>query len=182
MIHSYSTKSMICDDYHAKAERALNTIESIEPNVSLNPPIATITMKKNIPAVQLQRALAAIGKYILAINDNKILEHNTPKDASSKSCCSMHSHNSKKKNVIPTNTQEKYYCPMHCEGKQVYDKAGNCPVCGMVLVKTPDLTVSKALYTCPMHPEVISEMVPLIIAFLLLIAVSDRLKSVSLCL
>ena len=30
-------------------------------------------------------------------------------------------------------------------------------MCGMGLVKAPDLTVSKTLYTCPMHPEVISE-------------------------
>jgi Cu2+-exporting ATPase len=39
----------------------------------------------------------------------------------------------------------------------VYDKAGDCPVCGMDLVKAPDLTVIKTLYTCPMHPEVIQE-------------------------
>jgi Cu2+-exporting ATPase len=46
---------------------------------------------------------------------------------------------------------------MHCEGEKVYDKAGDCPVCGMDLVKAPELTVNKTLYTCPMHPEVISE-------------------------
>jgi Cu+-exporting ATPase len=46
---------------------------------------------------------------------------------------------------------------MHCEGEKVYDKAGDCPVCGMDLVKAPELTVSKTLYTCPMHPEVIQE-------------------------
>jgi Cu2+-exporting ATPase len=46
---------------------------------------------------------------------------------------------------------------MHCEGEKVYDKAGDCPVCGMDLVKAPDLTVIKTLYTCPMHPEVIQE-------------------------
>ena len=49
-----------------------------------------------------------------------------------------------------------YYCPMHCEGDKVYDKPGDCPVCGMDLVKQPEL-VQKAQYTCPMHPEVISD-------------------------
>lgn len=28
----------------------------------------------------------------------------------------------------------KYQCPMRCEGKKVYDKPGNCPVCKMKLV------------------------------------------------
>ena len=46
---------------------------------------------------------------------------------------------------------------MHCEGEKVYDKAGDCPVCGMDLVKAAELTVSNSLYTCPMHPEVISD-------------------------
>lgn len=27
-----------------------------------------------------------------------------------------------------------FYCPMKCEGDKTYDKAGQCPVCGMDLV------------------------------------------------
>lgn len=50
-----------------------------------------------------------------------------------------------------------YYCPMLCEGDKKYDKPGNCPVCGMHLVK--DVTAAKQQtaieYTCPMHPEII---------------------------
>ncbi len=46
-----------------------------------------------------------------------------------------------------------YYCPMHCEGDKTYDKPGDCPVCGMHLVKTPENNRS-ATYTCPMHPEI----------------------------
>jgi Cu2+-exporting ATPase len=30
-------------------------------------------------------------------------------------------------------------------------------VCGMDLVKAPDLVSTKAMYTCPMHPEIIQE-------------------------
>ncbi|MFN7098879.1 MAG: copper-transporting P-type ATPase, partial [Flavobacterium sp.] len=56
-----------------------------------------------------------------------------------------------------SNAQGKFYCPMHCEGEKVYDKAGDCPVCGMDLVRAAELTSSKTLYTCPMHPEVIQE-------------------------
>jgi protein SCO1/2 len=30
-------------------------------------------------------------------------------------------------------TYTSYQCPMKCEGKKTYDKAGNCPVCEMEL-------------------------------------------------
>ena len=46
---------------------------------------------------------------------------------------------------------------MFCEGDKVYDKAGDCPVCGMDLVKAPDLHATKTLYTCPMHPEIVED-------------------------
>lgn len=53
--------------------------------------------------------------------------------------------------------EEKYYCPMHCGGHKVYDKPGNCPVCGMDLVKAPSVSKIKTEYTCPMHPEIIRD-------------------------
>jgi len=151
MIHTYNITGMTCDSCRAKVEKTLNTIEGIEAKVSLNPPVATITMEKHIPTEKLQEALIAVGKYTIEMSNSKTKEH------SGKSCCSMHSNNHKKETVVPTNAQGKYYCPMYCEGEKVYDKAGDCPVCGMDLVKAPDLTVIKTLYTCPMHPEVIQE-------------------------
>ncbi|MBI1780608.1 MAG: copper-translocating P-type ATPase [Sphingobacteriales bacterium] len=51
---------------------------------------------------------------------------------------------------------DKYYCPMHCEGDKLYDKPGNCPVCGMNLEKVP-AAAKKVQYTCPMHPEIIKD-------------------------
>ena len=58
--------------------------------------------------------------------------------------------------TLPKKTGDKYYCPMHCEGEKTYDEPGNCPVCGMDLVKQPEQKkVSK--YTCPMHPEIIRD-------------------------
>lgn len=51
--------------------------------------------------------------------------------------------------------QGNYYCPMHCEGDKMYDKPGDCPVCGMHLKKEETLKpAAKVIYTCPMHPEV----------------------------
>lgn len=50
-----------------------------------------------------------------------------------------------------------YYCPMLCEGEKRYTKPGDCPVCGMHLVKEQKLGASNIEYTCPMHPEVIRD-------------------------
>ncbi|MFO8234954.1 MAG: copper-translocating P-type ATPase [Bacteroidales bacterium] len=53
--------------------------------------------------------------------------------------------------------QNKYYCPMKCEGDKTYDQPGDCPVCGMHLKKEEAKQVpgsKKTNYTCPMHPEI----------------------------
>lgn len=61
------------------------------------------------------------------------------------------------------NNEEKYYCPMHCEGDKLYDKPGKCPVCGMNLKKVSSGEMQKPIsiqaadtmdkYYCPMHCE-----------------------------
>jgi Cu2+-exporting ATPase len=46
---------------------------------------------------------------------------------------------------------------MRCEGDKMYDKPGDCPVCGMHLKKEESKPVpgsAKKIYTCPMHPEI----------------------------
>ncbi|SMO72298.1 copper-transporting P-type ATPase [Solitalea koreensis] len=48
-----------------------------------------------------------------------------------------------------------YYCPMHCEGDKKYDNVGECPVCGMQLVKEERAPINSAKFRCPMHPEII---------------------------
>lgn len=58
-------------------------------------------------------------------------------------------HNHKHKNE-----QGNYYCPMHCEGDKVYQEPGDCPKCGMHLIKEQVAATSATIYTCPMHPEV----------------------------
>ena len=54
----------------------------------------------------------------------------------------------------PTAGNGNYYCPMHCEGDKTYEKPGDCPVCGMHLVKMETKTPTDVVYTCPMHPEI----------------------------
>ncbi|MFM9825979.1 heavy metal-binding domain-containing protein, partial [Flavobacterium sp.] len=153
MTQTYTITGMTCDGCRTKVEKALNTIEGVQASVTLEPPIATIIMEKHIPVMQLHDVLFAAGKYTIAL-DNHTDSSNKPAE---KSCCATHSLSHKQEIKAPNNANGKYYCPMHCEGEKVYDKAGDCPVCGMDLVKSPDLTASKTMYTCPMHPEVIKD-------------------------
>lgn len=69
-----------------------------------------------------------------------------------------HVHDHSHHHEAPKVTDEmagKYYCPMYCEGDEVYDSNVGCPVCGMDLVKYPEKKVAK--YTCPMHPEIVRD-------------------------
>ncbi|MFM2368225.1 MAG: hypothetical protein RL619_525 [Bacteroidota bacterium] len=156
MKHTYIVTGMSCDGCRSKVEKTLNVIDGIQATVSLDPPMATITMDKHIPTVQLQDALTAAGNYTITMN-NAVDSHGTTEKSMGKSCCSSNKQQEKTTVALPDNAQGKYYCPMHCEGEKGYDKPGSCPVCGMDLVKEAALTTSKTLYTCPMHPEVIKE-------------------------
>jgi P-type Cu+ transporter len=147
---------MSCEACRSKVEKTLNTIPSTKATVTLNPPIATITMDNHIPITQLQRVLTTTGNYTIAENDAIDLHENLGIPIE-KSCCSTTNSKVQSTVTLPTNAQGKYYCPMHCEGEKVYDKPGSCPVCGMNLEKVPELSMAKAMYTCPMHPEVIKE-------------------------
>lgn len=50
--------------------------------------------------------------------------------------------------------KDEYTCPMHPE--IVKDNPGQCPICGMDLVKRTNVEAPK-VYTCPMHPEIIRD-------------------------
>jgi Cu2+-exporting ATPase len=141
MKFKYTVTGMSCDGCRTKVEKTLNTIEGIEAAVTLDPPIATITMEKPIQTIKFQEALSTVGKYSIKVfNPNDSL---LPSEEIAV--------------TVPENAAGKYYCPMHCEGEKVYDKAGDCPVCGMDLVQAPDLIPAKTKYTCPMHSEIIQE-------------------------
>src|SRR5690606_18999139 len=111
---------------------------------------ATITMDRHVELDKLQEALGGnSSKYQISIpgQEKEIVEKK-------KDCCASNVSHPEVK-INPSN-QGKYYCPMHCEGEKVYDKAGDCPVCGMDLVQQPVLSQSQQ-YTCPMHPEIITD-------------------------
>jgi Cu+-exporting ATPase len=157
MTHTYTITGMSCDGCRSKVEKTLNTIEAVEASVTLDPPIAIITMDKHISIFQFQKALYSVGKYTITENDSATAMGKTEEKPIAKSCCGTKDSEEKNKHKVPNNNPGKYYCPMFCEGEKVYDKAGDCPVCGMDLVKYPELSLQKTQYTCPMHPEIVQD-------------------------
>ena len=147
MTHTYTITGMSCNGCRTKAEKALNAIEGVQATVSLDPPIATLTTEKNVPIFKLQKALYTAGNYIIsetdAVSENSLYSTPIPSDMNTV--------------ALPASASGKYYCPMFCEGEKVYDSQVGCPVCGMDLVKAPDLNASKVQYTCPMHPEIVQD-------------------------
>ncbi|WP_325263968.1 heavy metal translocating P-type ATPase [Flavobacterium sp.] len=148
MNHTYTITGMSCNSCLSKVEKALNEIDGVEATVSLNPPIATITTDNKVSIFKLQKALYTVGNYVISESDtsNTNSLYSTP-----------HQHHHEETVALPASASGKYYCPMFCEGDKVYDEPGDCPVCGMDLVKAPDLTISKTMYTCPMHPEIVED-------------------------
>ncbi|GET25816.1 copper-translocating P-type ATPase [Prolixibacter sp. NT017] len=56
-----------------------------------------------------------------------------------------------------TEHRGQYYCPMHCEGDKAYDEPGDCPVCGMHLVRVDAEKEGKSNGHHPAHQHHHSE-------------------------
>ena len=143
---------MTCSGCEAKVKNELSNVENVtEAEVSKEKKRAIITMTKHVELDVLQNALGGKdSKYQISLPDSQ--SQITPKT----NCCSTDKKEHKSHEHKHISQPGKYYCPMHCEGDKVYDKAGDCPVCGMDLVKEPTQNVA-VQYTCPMHPEIIQD-------------------------
>ncbi|MBU1372715.1 MAG: heavy metal translocating P-type ATPase [Bacteroidetes bacterium] len=172
MKHTYKISGMTCNGCRTNAEKALNTIKGIHATVTLNPPEADIEMEEHIPTEKLQQALSATTHYTIVPIEVKKgcgcgcgtpTHKEKPDSKKESSCCSgdtktnaEQKHQDHQTNSIVKNGNGVFYCPMHCEGTKTYDKAGDCPVCGMDLVE--EVSLKKATqYTCPMHPEIVRD-------------------------
>ena len=126
MENTYRISGMSCNGCRTKVEKALNEIDGIDAEVTLDPPTAFVHSNFLIPIKQLQETLSKAGNYTIETPnsaDSKPTETEKP-------CCDS----VKDKTKVTSNYNGKYYCPMHCEGDKLYDKPGDCPVCGMDLV------------------------------------------------
>jgi len=140
MTHTYQIAGMTCSGCRNHVQKTLSEVEGVtEVQVNLEDKSASISMEKHIPLETFKNALEKDGgKYTIGTPNEQMQEK------------TIEEHVSKPDN------NGKYYCPMHCEGDKTYDKEGDCPVCGMDLVKQASV-VKSTEYTCPMHPEIVKE-------------------------
>ena len=141
MTHIYYIHGMNCNGCRSHVEEILSKVEGVsKAKVDLEKAEAIIEMESHIPLKSFQEALKSEGdRYSI---------HNSVEDH-------QHSKAEKQEQPIGKGTGV-FYCPMHCEGDKIYDKLGDCPVCGMDLVEEISLTSKSALFTCPMHPEIMN--------------------------
>ena len=153
MKHTYHIEGLTCSGCEAKVKKDLSSVENIiDVEVSKDDNKAIVTMSKHVELSVLQEALGGKkSKYQISLPNS-----HTKDKISQKSCCSTDKKEDKTHEHKHNHQPGKYYCPMHCEGDKVYDKPGDCPVCGMDLVKEPSHN-QPTKYTCPMHPEVIQD-------------------------
>ena len=134
MKHTYHITGMTCNGCKEHVEKSLISIDGItKVEVNLPEKTALIEMENHIPFDTLKTVFEG-STYM--IHKDKPEEVDAPQPPTKQG----------KENGT-------YYCPMHCEGEKTYSQTGDCPVCGMDLVK--EVKSSTQQFTCPMHPEVI---------------------------
>ena len=152
MKHTYHIDGMSCEGCRKSVEEALNSIEGVTAQVSLDPPMASIIMDQHIPTEKLQKTISKAGDYRISMQDHGggAMQHKPMEKR-------QHQPPAKESTATRGQKGAKYYCPMHCDVDKNYRKPGNVPVCGMNLEKLPQLNIEAPQYTCPMHPEIIKD-------------------------
>ncbi|MEO7523007.1 MAG: heavy metal translocating P-type ATPase, partial [Ferruginibacter sp.] len=164
MTHTYSVTGMTCTGCQGKVQSLLSGVGGVQKvSIDLTNKEVTIDMVKHVPTSRLKVALKDYPKYQL---NEKQSAHQMHVEPVKEKITSEEKHI----HTMPVNDGGKFYCPMHCEGDKTYDKPGNCPVCGMHLVKlilgdnkeiklihqNPESKTSDnkgGAYYCPMHCE-----------------------------
>lgn len=156
MKESYNITGMTCQGCRQHVEKTLSNHKGInKAGVDLENAKATLEIDNPIPISELQKLFEG-SSYAIHSGDDEMSgsheHHRAYQHATHKKEANHHlSHNEK--------GNGRFYCPMHCEGDKTYDKAGDCPVCGMDLVEEVSTASSGSAdqWTCPMHPEVIKD-------------------------
>lgn len=141
MEHTYHIHGMTCNGCRNHVEETLSKLEGVsKATVNLEKALATIEMESHIPIEKFQNALKNDGGRYSIYNLGE------------------HHHSNQKEEKPKGKGTGIFYCPMHCEGDKTYDKAADCPVCGMDLVEEQNITATNVeQWTCPMHPEIVKD-------------------------
>ncbi len=142
MKHTYKITGMTCNGCSDHVKKALEAVPGVtEASVHLDKQEAVVSMMEHLSLDTFKEALKnSGGHYDIHLPDEHIeRQHSLP---------------DKKQNQ--DDNPGKYYCPMLCEGDKQYDQPGDCPKCGMHLVKEEKASATRVTeYTCPMHPEIV---------------------------
>ena len=140
MKHTYKVTGMSCSGCSDIVREAVEAVPGVlQAQVLLDKQEAVITMDQHVSIDELKKALRQIGGHYDIHLPNSPLDH----------------HHKKPDVGHHKNDTGTYYCPMLCEGEKRYPKPGDCPKCGMHLVKEEKvLSTQPTEYTCPMHPEI----------------------------
>ena len=87
MKHTYQITGMSCNGCRTSVEKALNSIDGIDASVTLDPPIATVTMEKHVPIEKLQEALSEAGNYSISVGNATNNTSEKVAEPVKKSCC-----------------------------------------------------------------------------------------------
>lgn len=144
MKHTYHIHGMTCNGCRSHVEETLSKVGGVsKATVDLEKAEATIEMESHIPIETFQEALKKDSDRYTIHNQGEHHHHHTK---------------GKKEKQQKGKGTGTFYCPMHCEGDKIYNKPGDCPVCGMDLVEEQNLSAtSKEQWTCPMHPEIVKD-------------------------
>jgi len=153
MKHSYKVTGMTCNGCRTKVEKTLGELDGVKQAMVGLPDYAEIEMDNHLAIETLQNALSGVGSYSISMQTHE--QSANGESAGGSACCGGESNPTP---IYDASAAGKYYCPMYCEGEKVYDEAGDCAVCGMDLLKLPDLTPKAVQYTCPMHPDIITDL------------------------
>ncbi len=143
MIHTYKITGMTCNGCRTNAENTLSNIKGVlKATVNLEEGKAEIEMKNHISTETLQQEFLKAGLHYSISDFDPNSDNEIPE-----------------KHISIKQIEDGngiFYCPMQCEGEKTYNKAGDCPVCGMDLIEQPK-AIQATQYTCPMHPEIIKD-------------------------
>ncbi len=144
MKHTYHIDGMTCNGCRSNVEEILSKVKGVSKAlVDLDKAEATIETESHIRIEKFKEALRNDGRKY-SIHNLGEHKHDTKEE--------------KKKEQPIGNGTGTFYCPMHCEGDKTYNKAGDCPICGMDLVEEQNLSnTTSGQWTCSMHPEVIED-------------------------
>ncbi|SHK36029.1 Cu2+-exporting ATPase [Reichenbachiella agariperforans] len=137
MTKQYFISGMTCSGCQAHVEKTLAQVEGVSS--------ATVDLTNKTAQLVTEAPFEALESALKGSN------YSIHKEAPSESLTPLPPIKKKK------TEKGTYYCPMHCEGDKTYNQSGDCPVCGMDLVKEADNHSSSTKYTCPMHPEVVKD-------------------------